>query len=198
MHQEALAAHAQGLQIGIEANVGFWLPRLCADVAIDRLRLGELEAYHDLEVALSLTVDDYQRFHAVRCLEGLMEEGVLSGRPERTFHFATLLESMTQAGGLRELQAQVHRWRGAAYRLQGHFAQAHAELAQALALAEAIGRVRLRWDVHAELAALYRAQGDLVRAAAHEAQAAAIVRAIADNLQDPTFTAALPLALVTE
>jgi tetratricopeptide (TPR) repeat protein len=198
LHEQALEAHVTGLQIGIEANVGFWLPRLCADVAIDRLRLGELGAGHDLEVAFSLTVDDYQRFHGVRCLEGLLEEGILTGRPDRTLHFAALLDGISQEGGLREQQVHVLRWRGAAYRLQGKTAQAEELLLAALDLAQTVGRERCIWDLHADLAAFYRELGDLPRAATHETEVAAIVRRIADSLPDPALAAALPRTLLLE
>jgi tetratricopeptide (TPR) repeat protein len=195
--QAALEAHTTGLNTALSGNVGFWLPRLSANVAITRLRLGDLSAVGELEVAFAVAMEDYQRFHAVRALEGLMEAGVARGEPERTLHYAELLEGMCQMGGLRELQAQVHRWRSVAYRMVGQVEQAAGELQKARNIAAAIERPRLQWELHAEAVALAAMQDDLAQAALHQNAMTAIAQAIANNLQDPElcrglFETALP------
>jgi tetratricopeptide (TPR) repeat protein len=189
--QDALEAHTTGLNIALTGNVGFWMPRLSANVAITRLRLGDLSAVGELEVAFAVATEDYQRFHALRALEGLLEAGIVSGEPERTLHFAGLLEGMCQMGDLRELGVQVQRWRSAAYRLMGQMDMAARVLETAKAAAAAIERPRLQWDLHSEGAALALAQGDLAQAALHQNAMSAIAQQIADNLQDPALSGAL-------
>jgi tetratricopeptide (TPR) repeat protein len=195
--QAAMEAHTFGLNTALTGQVGFWMPRLSANVAITRLRLGDLSAVGELEVAFAVATEDYQRFHAVRALEGLLEAGILCGEPERTLHYADILESMCQLGDLRELGVQVQRWRSAAYRLLGQMEPAAAALERAKRVAATIERARLRWDLHAESMALAGAQGDLALAGQHQNAMNAIAQRIADNLQDPAlsgalFTAAMP------
>jgi tetratricopeptide (TPR) repeat protein len=195
--QAAMEAHTFGLNTALTGQVGFWMPRLSANVAITRLRLGDLSAVGELEVAFAVATEDYQRFHAVRALEGLLEAGILCGEPERTLHYADILESMCQLGDLRELGVQVQRWRSAAYRLLGQMDQAEAALEKAKRVAATIERARLQWDLHAEAMALAGARGDLALAGQHQNAMNAIAQRIADNLQDPAlsgalFTAAMP------
>jgi hypothetical protein len=187
LHQAALDAHTTGLNTALTGKVGFWMPRLSANVAITRLRLGDLSAASDLEVAFAVAMEDYQRFHAVRALEGLLEAGILCGDPASTLHYAELLEGMCQMGGLRELQVQVHRWRCAAYRLLGQSERAAQELQKAQNEAASITRPRLHWELHTEAADLATMQGDLAQAAVHQRAMNAIAQAIAGNLQDPTL-----------
>jgi tetratricopeptide (TPR) repeat protein len=193
LHTEALAAHTLGLETGLNANVGFWLPRLCADVAIDRLRLGDLEVVRDLEEALSIAEEGNQQMHSVRCLEGLAEACVARGEGERALDYTDQLLALATAGRMREMAAQAHHWRGAALIQLGQYAEAEAVLGLAAALAQECERIRLQWDVHAVQARLYHAWGRPERAAHHEQSAAALVRQIAENLQDPALMQGLPL-----
>lgn len=185
LHQAALEAHTTGLNTALTGKVGFWMPRLSANVAIARLRLGDLSAGSDLEVAFAVAMEDYQRFHAVRALEGLLEAGIVRGDPESTLHYAELLEGMCQMGDLRELQVQVHRWRCAAYRHLGQVERAAQELSKGQNTAASITRPRLHWDLHAEAFALATMQGDMAQATLSQNAMNAIIRAITDNLQDP-------------
>lgn len=193
LHQEALQAHTTGLNIALAAQVGFWLPRLSANVAINRLRLGDLDAFNDLEATHSIAVEDYQRFHALAALQGLVEAGIARGEAWQTLRYAAELEEICQGGGLRELQAVVHRWRAAAHRCLGDLAAAADELAKAQALAHEVKRVRLQWEIHAEAAALALAQGRPGEADEHRAAVARITAAIAANLDNPAHTRGLPL-----
>jgi DNA-binding SARP family transcriptional activator len=195
--QAALDAHTIGLNTALTGQVGFWMPRLSANVAITRLRLGDLSAVGELEVAFAVAMEDYQRFHAVRALEALMEAGIMRGEPDRTLHYATMLEGMCELGNLRELGVQVNRWRSVAYRLLGEMDQAQKALEKAKAAAQEIERPRLQWDLHAEGLALAMARGDMAQAEQHQAAVQAIAQRIAQNLQDPSlsnalFTTAMP------
>jgi tetratricopeptide (TPR) repeat protein len=185
LHQAALEAHTTGLNTALTGKVGFWMPRLSANVAIVRLRLGDHSAASDLEVAFAVAMEDYQRFHAVRALEGLLEAGIVRGDPNSTLHYAELLEGMCQMGDLRELQVQVHRWRCAAYRLLGQRERAAQELQKGQSAAASITRPRLQWDLHAEAVALATMQGDMAQATLSQNAIHTIAQAIADNLQDP-------------
>jgi tetratricopeptide (TPR) repeat protein len=189
--QAALDAHTVGLNTALKGQVGFWMPRLSANVALMRLRLGDLSAVGELEVAYAVAMEDYQRFHAARALEGLLEAGIVRGEPERTLHYAEVLEGICRMGDLREVQVQVHRWRSAAYRLLGQWDQAAAALEQAERTATAIERPRLLWDVHSEAFALAMAQGDLGKAVQHQTAVNVIAQRIADNLHDATLSDAL-------
>ena len=189
--QAALDAHALGLNTALKGQVGFWMPRLSANVALMRVRLGDASAVGELEVAFAVAMEDYQRFHAVRALEGLLEAGITIGEPERTLHFATVLEGMCQMGDLRELGVQVERWRSAAYRYLGQLDDATAALSKAQTAATPIGRPRLQWELHSEGLALATAQGDTVQATHHQNAMRQIAQRIADNLQDPALSDAL-------
>jgi hypothetical protein len=120
-----------------------------------------------------------------------MEAGILRGEPERTLHFAGVLEGMCQMGDLRELGVQVNRWRSAAYRLLGQNEEAQQALARAQADAAPIVRPRLHWELHSEGVALALAQGDGAAVEGNSAAMDAIARRIADNLQDPALSNAL-------
>ena len=189
--QAALEAFTFGLNTALTGQVGFWMPRLSANVAITRMRLGDLSAVGELEVAFAVAMEDYQRFHAVRALEGLLEAGILCGEPERTLHYAGVLENMCQMGDLRELHVQVHRWRSAAYRMLGQMDEAASSLEKAKVGAASIDRPRLQWDLHSEALAVAIAQGDMAQAATHQQAMTAIAQRIADNLQDPALSNAL-------
>ena len=193
--QAALDAHTTGLNAALTGQVGFWMPRLSANVAMTRLRLGDISAMGELEVAFAVATEDYQRFHAVRALECLLEAGVLTGDPNRTLHFAQVLEGMCQLGDLRELGVQVQRWRSAAYRLLGQFDQATASLEKATHDAATIERPRLQWELHVEGAALALAQDDFAQAEQHQAAMNQIAMRIANNLQDPALSGALFAAM---
>jgi hypothetical protein len=158
--------------------------------------LGDRSAVGELEVAFAVAMEDYQRFHAVRALEGLLEAGIICGEPERTLHYAELLEGICQMGQLRELQVQVHRWRSAAFRPLGQVQQAASEVEKAKAAAAPIERPRLQWEVHAEAAALATMQGDLAQASLHQNAMNAIAQRIADNLQDPALSRGLLTAVM--
>lgn len=186
--QAALDAHTLGLNTALTGQVGFWMPRLSANVALMRLRLGDASAVGELEVAFAVATEDYQRFHAVRALEALLEAGIAIGDPERTLHFASVLEGMCQMGDLREFGVQVERWRSVAYRHLGQLDEAADALEKARVAAATIDRPRLQWEWHAEASALATAQGDMAQATQHQNVMHEIAQRIADNLQDPSLS----------
>ncbi len=196
--QAALETHTIGLNTALQGQVGFWMPRLSANVAMTRLRLGDLSAVGELEVAFAVATEDYQRFHAIRALEGLLEAGILTGEPQRTLHYAEVLQGMCEMGNLRELLVQAHRWRAAAYRLLGQWERAASELDKANSAAASIERPRLQWELHAEAELLAMAQGDVAQATLHQNAMNAIAERIAANLQDPALSRAFFAAAIPE
>jgi tetratricopeptide (TPR) repeat protein/tRNA A-37 threonylcarbamoyl transferase component Bud32 len=190
----AKAAHEQAIQLAEQAGAGWWLPRIQANLAIDRLRLGNLsEVEETLQAALAHALQHRLEIHAVRCLEGLAELALVQGQPQQAIQYAKRLQAVAEPGKMREVMAQAHRWRGEALLASGELEAATAELKQALALAEAIGRPRLKWDIHALLVKVYRARGDEALAAQHETRVKQIIGHIAANLQDPALQIGLGL-----
>ncbi len=187
----AKIAHKQAVALAQQADAGWWMPRLQANLAIDRLRLGDLDGEKILQSTFEKAMSRRLEIHAVRCLEGLAELALAQSKPHQALHYAEQLQHLAEPGGMRELVAQAHRWRGEALLALGELKMAAAELEQALGLAEAIGRPRLAWDLHAALAKVYRGQKKEEVALEHEAQVKQIVDNLANNLPDPTIRKAL-------
>lgn len=181
--QRAEASHLQAFQTASNCNSGFFLPRIRANLAIVRLRQGDMRVEQELLDALNVAQRNKSLFHAVRCLEGLAEFAVTRGHYETAFDRANQLLEIAEAGHMQEMKAQAHRWRGEAWLAQANFTQAHTELCHALEMAQNIGRVRLIWDCHAAIEKLYEAQGQPHLAAYHQAQIQDIVAQIANNLK---------------
>jgi predicted ATPase len=187
---KAKEAHRQGVDIAAKSNAGFWLPRVQANLAIDRLRQGDMSVEGSLQSALDTALVMGQGFHAVRCLEGLAELALAQNQPELALRYADQLRSIAEPGQMREMLAQSHRWRGEALLAMRQFEVAVDELNQAAELADAIGRVRLMWEVQKALARCLREMGQRETARQHEARVQEIVARIADNLQDADMRAA--------
>ncbi|MBI5670690.1 MAG: tetratricopeptide repeat protein [Chloroflexi bacterium] len=193
LYSRAEAAHARGRELALRSESTFWLPRLQANAAIDRLRQGDVHVAADLHEALDMALGRDQGMHAARCLEGLAELHLTLGQPERALEAARRLLELAQAGGLREMIAQAHRWAGEALLAAGSLPEAEAELKQAGALASDIGRVRLLWDVHTALVRLYVTQGHDEAGQLHQHAAREIVARIRHNLPDDDLRAGLPV-----
>jgi tetratricopeptide (TPR) repeat protein len=191
--ERAKAIHTEGVQVALTRKIGNWLPRLQANLAIDRLRLGELEVEVDLEEALATTLRRGQELHAPPCLEGLAELALIKGEPQRALDCADQLLALAEPRGMREAVAQAQRWRGEALLAAENVAAAEIALQRAAELAADINRARLLWDVHAALAGLYRATGQTGHAGSHQARVQALIDRIAANLTDPELRVGLPL-----
>lgn len=181
---QAEAAHAQGVHLMRHTESTFWLSRLQANCAIDRMRQGDLSVEYDLREALDIALQRNQEFHATRCLEGLAELGVRRKHPETTLRYADELLALAEPRQMREMIAQGYRWRGQAWLLAEDAARAEHDLKRALEIGEAIGRVRLLWDIHIALAACYRMLGDEPSTAQHDTAARDIQHRIEANLTD--------------
>ncbi len=167
---KAIAAHQRGIDVALNAENAFWMPRLQANLAIDRLRLGDLTVGPELEAALKLATENGQLFHALRCLEGLAEFAAAVGDAASLDHWADALREAAERSGLREMRAQAHRWHGEAELLSGKVEAAQVELERAIEIAEAIDRPFLISQLHAALARCARACGQEADAQRHEAQ----------------------------
>jgi predicted ATPase/DNA-binding SARP family transcriptional activator/pimeloyl-ACP methyl ester carboxylesterase len=188
---QAAAAHARGLEVASEVRVHFWYPRLQANLAIDRLRGGDLTVEEDLLAALTSTAKGGAVYHEVRCLEGLAEVYLALGKPEAALEHADYLLAAATPGGARELLAQAFRWRAEALLQLDDYQAAETALQQAANLEREIGRPRLAWDIHDTLARLHRQKGDHAAADNHEAQVKQIVAALATNLKEEKWRVGL-------
>jgi tetratricopeptide (TPR) repeat protein len=166
------------------AESTYWLPRVKANLAIDRLRQGDLNVGGDLQDALNMALERQQQMHATRCLEGLAELALARGEPERALGYADHLRELAQTGGLREMLAQSSRWRGEALTALNQFDEAEAELLRDLREATEIGRLRMAWDTHLALARLYRLRGQADLVVRHESLASEISHRIARALPE--------------
>lgn len=149
---EAEQVGERGLSLAREKRITFWTPRLEANLAIARLRLGRLDVGPALERAAACCRQNAEGHQLARCLEGLAELALARGDPQACLAHADELLALVEPAGLRELAAQARRWRGEALLAQRRRAQAEEELRRAAGLAEEIGRARLLADVRKALA----------------------------------------------
>ncbi len=112
----------------------------------------------------------------------MAEIALAAGDTKRCRAYAGELLTVSEANGLRELEAVARRWRGEAMLAEKDFAEAQAELSRAAALAKDIGRVRLQMDTQAALARLLAAQGQRDAAQRHGARASTMAEAIEKSL----------------
>lgn len=171
LYDRAEAVHAQGMQRMFRIESTFWLPRLKANFAIDRMRQGDLNVEGTLKLALEMATGRLQGFHATRALEGLAELYMLRGEPDKTLDYANQLLEIAEARELREMSAQAQRWRGAALTALHRYDEAADALSIATALAIQVGRVTLARDLHSAWAKLWQSRGDDDQAAVHESAA---------------------------
>jgi tetratricopeptide (TPR) repeat protein len=150
-NREAVEQCERGLALAREKRIMFWVPRIEANLAIARLRLGQLDAGPTLERVAAYCRQNAEGYQLVRALEGLAELALARRDPAACLAFADELLSLVEPAGLRELAAQARRWRGEALLAQRHYTQAKQELLAAATAAEQIGRVRLAADARAAL-----------------------------------------------
>jgi tetratricopeptide (TPR) repeat protein len=172
----------RGLALGRETGIDFWRVAIEAHRAIARSRLGHEDVAPALQDALEQARRSSERYLMVRCLEGLAAVALRRGDAGRCRTVADELLALAESNGLRELEASARRWRGEAWLAEKAYARAQAELSRAAALAEDIGRVRLRLDAEAALARLLTAQGQRDAAQHHGAKARAMAEAIEKSL----------------
>jgi predicted ATPase/DNA-binding CsgD family transcriptional regulator len=194
---KAQALHDLGVNLMLKAESTFWLPRLQANRAIDRLRQGDLNVGAELTEALGIALSRGQEFHVIRCLEGLAELHVARHEPQQAVHYANELMKLAEERNMREMKAAAHHWRGEALMLSGKLDEAQSELRTAAEIADQVGRLRLIWDVQAALARCAHLRGDTERANQHEASVREIVGRIAANLSSDDLRLGLPEAFPT-
>jgi tetratricopeptide (TPR) repeat protein len=190
--EQAEALHKQGVQAMFRAESTFWLSRLQANYAIDRIRQGDLSVGETLLAALNIALERGQEFHAVRCLEGLAELHIARGEAQEALRYADQLGALADERHMREMKTQSLRWRGEALMLLGQLDDARATLEQAAQLADQVGNVRVKWDIQAALAKCARLLGDESSAAQHEAAVQEIIAKIAANLPGDDLRLGLP------
>jgi tetratricopeptide (TPR) repeat protein len=146
LNAEAAACAERALALSQRSNVTFWRPRLAADRAIARLRLGDLDAGPELERDLARCRGQNELYQMTRCLEACAELALARGDVRGCLAFAAELRDCADAAGLVELSGSAHRWLGEALIRLGD-SGAVAELALAARAAREVGRVRLAYDV---------------------------------------------------
>ncbi len=176
------AAHQQVMDLMLQNESTYWLPRAQANHAINRIRRGDLNVENNLIAALDLAVSREQEFHAVRALEGLAELGIARQDARFACRYADQLLKLAEARGMQEMIAQARRWRGEALMLTGQLDEAQAELMQAAAAATRMGRVRLLRDIHATLARRAEMAGSADMAQHHRQLAQKAVQRMADSV----------------
>ncbi len=190
---QAEEVHARGLEVARSKVIGFWLPFLQANLAIDRLRQGRLDVGADLQEALAFSEENGLQLHALRCLQGLCEWALACDRPADALAFAARLEHIAAPAHLREALCQALRLKALALLALGRAEEAQAALQRALELAEVIGKPKVLWEVHASFGLLTETLGLPEVAAAHREAARRIIAALAANLSDPARRAGLRL-----
>lgn len=154
---EAAEQCERGLALAREKRITFWRPRIEANLAIARVRLGHLDVGPALERAAAFCRENSEGHQLARCLEGLAELALARGDAGTCLAHANGLLHLVEPAGLRELAAQARRWRGEALLAQKQFTAAEEELCRAAAVADEVGRVRLAQDVRRALAKAARA-----------------------------------------
>ncbi|MCC6612731.1 MAG: tetratricopeptide repeat protein [Anaerolineae bacterium] len=189
--EQAEVYHAAGVERMLRREWSHWLPRVQANHAIDRMRQGDLDVQAELEMALSVALEDNQIAHGLRAFEGLTELYIRRGEPAVALRYADDLLARAIADEMQEMQAQAQRWRGEAFLLLGDLEQAEDAFQEALDAAGKIGKRRVLMDVHEALARSADARGDSTTAA-HERQAAELHRrSILSSLDDPALRTGL-------
>ena len=179
LYEQAEDVHRQGMETAMQVEYAFWLPRLQANYAIDRMRQGDLNVENDLTHALTLAMESGQEAHAVRALEGLAELAVKRGEGSESLAYADQLLDLATPRGLQEVIGQAQRWRGEALLAMDDLDGAAQALTAALEIAEGVGRARLVWDIHDALARLHDAKGESAKAETHRETVQSIVGQIA-------------------
>ncbi|MCA9906479.1 MAG: hypothetical protein KC547_21645, partial [Anaerolineae bacterium] len=191
LFEQAEALHTEGFERLMRREWSYWLPRLQANRAIDRMRHGDLDVQAELEMALQIGLSENQIAHVQRALEGLAELFIRRGEPEMALRYADDLAARASAGEMQEMLAQGQRWRGEALLQLGDHAGAEQALLAALDAAGRTGKRRLLMDIHDALARCADARGDSAAADQQRQAAEQQRRIILDSLHDPALRAGL-------
>jgi len=189
--EQAEALHAAGVERLMRREWSYWLPRVQANHAIDRMRQGNLDVQAELEMALRIGLEDGQIGNGLRALEGLAELHIRRGEPEVALRYADDLLARASADEMQEILAQAQRWRSEAYMQLDNLAQAEDALRDGLDAASKSGKRRLIMDVHEALARCAEARGDSATAAYERRAADEERRIILASLDDPALRAGL-------
>jgi hypothetical protein len=109
-NREAAEQCERALVLGSDKRITFWRPRLEANLAIARLRLGALDVGPALERAVAYCRQNCEGFQLARCLEGLAELAAARGDAAACRAHADELLSLVEPAGLSELAAHARRW----------------------------------------------------------------------------------------
>ncbi|TAK81690.1 MAG: tetratricopeptide repeat protein [Betaproteobacteria bacterium] len=113
-NREAAEQCERGLALSSANRVTFWRSRLEANLAIARLRLGELDVGPSLERAAAYCRQNREGFQLARCLEGLAELALARGDAAGCRAHAEELLALVEPAGLSELADHARRWRESA------------------------------------------------------------------------------------
>ena len=149
--RDAAAWCRRGLELARSARITFWCPRIEANLAIARLRLGELDVGPELERAADYCRQNAEGFQLARCLAGLAELALARGDAAACLAHADELLSLVEPPGLAELAAEALRWRGVALLALGRRDDGSEDLRRATSAAEKLGRARLAEESRAAL-----------------------------------------------
>jgi tetratricopeptide (TPR) repeat protein len=145
LNERAVEQLERGQTLARDSGIRFWSASIDTQVAVARARLGEATDMAALQARLEQTRGSAERYLSVRCLDGLAEIALAGGDAAHCRAYANELLAIAEANGLRELEASARRWRGEAALAEKAYAQAHAELTRAAALAACSGTPRRRW-----------------------------------------------------
>jgi predicted ATPase/DNA-binding SARP family transcriptional activator len=183
---KAVAAHSQGQEEAAGGHAGNWLPRIQANLAIDRLRQGQMDVDDALQGALQTCIERSQELHGARCLEGLAEWAVAAGEPGLALDYTHRLQEMAAPRGMRERLVRAYQWRGTALLHLEREEEAEDCLQQSLAMAETMGAPCVLRKVHRALAALYEQRGQEDVYKQHDDADRRLTAQIADSLTHTT------------
>ena len=183
LNEQAARHFEQGLRLGRDAGIIYWLPRLQANLVIARLRLGIACDLTALQAAAKYSHEHSEAWLTLRCLEALAELALVNGDAQGCIVHADQLMALASGGDMRELVGHAHRLRGLAWLAVKDYEPARTELMRALTLAEQLGRIRLEWECHLSLARIEVALGEGDNGSAHRASADGLAARIADSLR---------------
>jgi tetratricopeptide (TPR) repeat protein len=110
-HREAAERCERALALGSEKGITFWRPRLEANLAIARMRLGDLEVGPVLESAAAYCRQNSEGFQLARCLQGLAELALARGDAAACRAHAEELLSLVEPAGMREFAEHARRFK---------------------------------------------------------------------------------------